>query len=203
MYQKNFHGTASLFLALALALATTMPALAAPPANDDFVNAQVILSLPLDETLDTTEAGVEDGEPNPWCAWYGPITNSVWYAFTPAADGTYSAIIPVADFTPVLSAFTGDSLSSLAEFGCQWDVGHRVLFHADAGTTYYFQVSALYPWDEGGSVQFDLELLPPPANDGFADAIAITSPPFDDTVDTSAATLEEDEPTPSCSGGVF
>jgi PKD repeat protein len=134
-----------------------------PPANDNFAGATVIpSSLPFDDTVDTLSASLETGEPTPSCAFNGPVDKSVWYAFTPAESGSVSASIPSAAFTPVFAAYTGDSLASLTQVGCQRYSGNLLTVNMNAGTTYYFQVGNLYPWEQGGSMQFHLEVTPPP-----------------------------------------
>ena len=67
---------------------------------------------------------------------------------------------------------------------------------ADAGQTYYLQVGS--PFDQDGNIQLNLQEVPSPANDNFSDATTITSLPFSDITDTTAALTEPDEPTPSC-----
>jgi hypothetical protein len=106
------------------------------PANDDFANATVVsLPLPFDNTVDTQYATRQTGEPTPACAYNGPGSRSVWYAFTPATSGSYSANIPSATFTPVLATYTGSSLTNLIQIGCQ-PYGSVFTFRANAGTTY-------------------------------------------------------------------
>ena len=132
------------------------------PANDDFSNATVVsLPLPFDHTVDTQYASRQTDEPTPFCAYNGPGTRSVWYAFTPAISGSVSANASSYAFTPVLAIYTGNSLTSLTQMGCQ-NYGNLLTFHVNAGTTYYFQVGNLYPWEQGGSVQFHLDVTPPP-----------------------------------------
>jgi hypothetical protein len=46
----------ALLAALAVALLGAPPAVAAPPANDDFDNAAAIVALPFEATQDTSEA---------------------------------------------------------------------------------------------------------------------------------------------------
>jgi PKD domain len=198
MSQKIFRGTASLILALVFVFGTTMRAQAAPPANDNFADATIISTLPFDDTLDTSDATIEAGEPTSMCGDYYPIAESVWYAFTPAADGMYSVSIPTAAFRPGLTIFTGSSLTDLTEVHCIFYTNSRMLFHVNAGTTYYFQASKPNVWEPDGSMQFHLEEVPPPANDAFADAKIIASPLYNDSVDTTAATVEAGEPLPSC-----
>jgi PKD repeat protein len=53
-------------------------------------------------------------------------------------------------------------MGNLTQVGCQTSTGNPLTFHANAGTTYYFQVGNLYPWEQGGSMQFHLDVTPPP-----------------------------------------
>ena len=81
MSYKNFRKFTSLFLALAFAFSGFTPALAAPPANDDFNSATVIGALPFTTIQDTSEATAAADDPID-CYNNG----SVWYSFTPATD---------------------------------------------------------------------------------------------------------------------
>ncbi len=132
-----------------------------PPANDNFPDAKAIPSLPFDESVNAAGATVQAGEPTSSCAWYG-LFNTIWYAFTPNTSGSVSASIPSSAFAPVLAAYTGDSLAGLTQVGCQTFSGNVLIFHVDAGITYYFQVGKLTSWDPEGWVQFHLEATPPP-----------------------------------------
>jgi PKD repeat protein len=132
------------------------------PANDDFAKATLVsLPLPFDDTVDTQYASWQSGEPTPSCASYGPGSRSVWYAFTPETSGSVSARIPSAAFTPVLAAYTGNSLNNLTQIGCQTS-SNLLTFHANAGTTYYFQIGNYYSWESGGFMQFHLDVAPQP-----------------------------------------
>src|ERR1043166_5129045 len=75
-------------VAAALLVFAGAPAWAAPPSNDTFAGAQTIGALPFSATVDTTQAttDADDTAANTNCG--APATAaSVWYAFTPAADG--------------------------------------------------------------------------------------------------------------------
>ena len=133
-----------------------------PPANDNLADATIIGALPFDDTVDTLAASLETGEPTPSCAYYGSAYRSVWYAFTPTTSGVVSASIPSAAFAPVFAVYTGNSLAGLTEVGCQNYSGNLLTLQLNANTTYYFQVGNLYPWDQGGSLQFHLDVPPPP-----------------------------------------
>ena len=131
-----------------------------PPANDNFDNATVIPALPFDDTVDTVASSIEPGEPTASCAFNGS-SSTVWYAFTSPITGSVSASSPIISFTPVVAAYTGNSLASLTEVGCR-QYGNLLTLHVETGTTYYFQAGSFYPWASGGLMQFHLEVTPPP-----------------------------------------
>jgi PKD domain len=123
-----------------------------PPPNDDFANAKTVASLPSSDTVDTTGATTEAGEPFP-C---GSTGGTVWYAFTPSSSGSVTATAS-GQFTARLAAYTGGSLASLTSMGCKF---YNLTIHVDAGTTYYFQVGDAF--GGGGQIQFQLAQAPPP-----------------------------------------
>jgi Tol biopolymer transport system component/PKD repeat protein len=136
------------------------------PANDNFASASLISSLPLDDVVDLTVAGHEAGEPTPSCGlFYGPVSRTAWYRFTPTETRSISARIANAQFGTVVAAYSGTSLGELRELDCAV-FGATATFRAEANTTYYFQVGGLF--DQGGLVRFRLEVTPPPvAQFGF------------------------------------
>ena len=130
-----------------------------PPANDNFADATTIGSLPFPNSVDTTAASVEPGEPTPSCG-YGQSAGTVWYAFTPSQSGSYSASSPFSGIYAQVAAYTGNDVGSLTQIGCR-TFGQLLTFHANAGTTYYFQLGALF--GPGGTINFKLDLAPAPA----------------------------------------
>ena len=74
------------------------------------------------------------------------------------------------------------------------------------GSTYFIQAGNFSPvpvqWWE--TFTFGLTIVPPPANDNFANAKVISSLPFDESVDVTGATTESGEPNPSplCGGDI-
>jgi hypothetical protein len=165
------------------------------PVNDNFANAKSISSLPFSDSVDNTNATVELGEPQ-FCA-ISP--NTVWYAFTPASNGAVQVDMAGSAFSDtVLSLYqpVGPGLNGLSLIQCATNFNGRIIFNAQAGTTYYLQAGSYS--SGGGVLQLNVQKVPPPPNDNFADATAIASLPFDDAVNTSAASLETDEKTPSC-----
>lgn len=146
-----------LLLGAGFALPGASPALAAPPANDDFANATVIGALPFDDIKNLVAASVEPNEPAPLCGFGAPSV-TVWYAFTPATNDSLSARILMAPSQSVVAAYVGSSLEDLTEVGVRCFSG-ALTFRPEANTTYYFQAGIYFT---GGPLQFHLEVTPPP-----------------------------------------
>ena len=181
-------------LVLALAFAA-FPAAAqadAPP-NDGFANAKVIdpATLPYSDSVDSSEATTEPGEPAP-CGDYG---RSVWYSITPTKSGVIQVDTNGSATYNVVSAYSGTSLGTLNSQGCGYS-GSAVDLHASAGVTYYIQISA-----PGAVMRLNISSIPAPPNDDFADASVIDpgSLPFNDTQSAQGATRQTGEQSPSCS----
>ena len=135
------------------------------PPNDDFANATVISSLPFGGGVNLLTAGTEAGEGSPSCAtFYGPVNNTVWYSFTPTQTQSITARIVNASIYTVVAAYSGNAVTSLTELGCGV-FGGSPTFRAQAGTTYHFLVGGLF--DQGGPVEFRLEVTPPPVANLF------------------------------------
>ena len=160
------------------------------PANDNFANAEVIASLPFNNSVDVTNATKEPGEPSN-CG-NGPNGQSLWYSFTPATNMVISADTAVVVSSLLISRFSNqqDPASkglAVVRNGC---FGQSLTFNAQAGTTYYIQ--AEWGSSGAGNLQLNLQAIPAPANDNFADAELIGALPFSATVDNTGATLEPD-----------
>ncbi len=125
-----------------------------PPANDDIGDAATIASLPYSSSADVTGATLEQGEPTPSCVGYLQ-TGTAWYRYTPSETGSLMA---TGGYYNTIAAYAGTGLGDLNEIGC-WNFGHPLTFHADAGTTYYFQLAGIYGTN---GVQLQLQVTPPP-----------------------------------------
>ena len=133
--------------------------LIAPPANDDFGNAQVVGSLGYSDTRDTTAGTTQAGEPNPSCNFTGQQpAGSIWYRYMPSSDGWVSASTFGSYVQNVVAAYTGDSLGALTERACR--TGGRTTLAVQAGQTYSFLVGGL--WGGKGPVAFQLNVAPDP-----------------------------------------
>jgi PKD repeat protein len=168
-------------------LAGASPGWAALPANDDFANAAPILSLPFTDSGDLSGTSLEPNEPQ-YC--YGS-SQSAWYVFTPSSTVAVTVDLNGSDggvSTSVFQSF-GPDFGSLGFVGCA-AVGSTIEFTAEASRTYYIQIG-----NSGGlHLQLNVQSVPPPLNDAFGSATAITSRPFTDFVDLTAATIEPGEP---------
>ncbi|MEA2608850.1 MAG: hypothetical protein QOJ75_1093 [Chloroflexota bacterium] len=175
-------------------LAPTAAVFAASPTNDNFSAALSITSLPFTDSADVSGTTAEPGEPQ-YCY---SMSNTVWYAFTPTSDGIvrldtagtsfYDTNLNI--YTAIGPGFGGLTFSSCASFGS------ARLLTVHAGTTYYLQGGSAFGGT--GPLHVNATLIPPPPNDSFAQATTIATLPFSAGVDTTAATLETNEPSPSC-----
>ena len=177
---------------LVACLAWTAVASAAP-ANDAFDGATAIADVPFSESVDMSGATVETGEPQ-FC-WF--TEQSAWYAVTPTRDATLGASATGSSLAQI-SAYRADGagLGGLTFLSCQNFGGAKAVFEVQAGTTYYLQASTLF--GTGGTLEVSVEALQPPANDDFEDATSVPSVPFSSSIDLTAATAQDGEPT--CQG---
>jgi hypothetical protein len=180
-----------------LGLAQSGTALAAGLPNDNFANATVISSLPFSDIADITTATTEPGEPTGGCGLTPAQT--VWYSITPASN--IAVQINTAGSTFFDSLFfiyqqEGTGFGGLVNLGCP---GNSGTFHLLAGTTYYIQAGSA-GFSAGGTLHLNVQQIPPPPNDNFADATVISpgALPFSDTEIATASTTEPGEP--RCAG---
>jgi PKD domain len=184
-----------------LALGFAFVALFAPevanavvPPNDNLANATVVSSLPFAESVDFVDATTEPGEPG-FCNF---SSKTVWYSvtasqsglmrFSNAGSGVSEAMLRVYRQNGV--GFEG--LSFLACAGLFWDGTQSLTVNVEAGVTYLVQAGNLFSFS--GSLRTSIEAVDPPPNDDFANAKSIGSLPTTSSVDTTAATLEANEP---------
>jgi hypothetical protein len=174
---------------------------AAVPGNDDLANAASMSGSSDCVTGDNTDATGEAGE----VAHHGD-SNSVWWTWTATDTGTTTVRVflrSLPDSTLAVSTGTSFPVSELGENDDTYSVASEVTFSAQTGTVYNFRVAG-YGNYEG---TFALSLnggCPPPANDDFADAAAMSGDSgslLDQT--NEAATVEPDEPAATVSTSVW
>lgn len=149
-------------MALALALVSAPPALAAPPANDERANALVIPdALPQSVTVDTTEATASPDDPFDFACFGGPSGATAWFSYTP--DTTRSVVVETS-----ASHFGGVNIFAVGPLGDLLSSSGSCLggifeLPVTAGTTYLVMTSACCdPTAPGGTTTISLQPLPPP-----------------------------------------
>ena len=165
-------GVATVTLSLWLISAADLPALAAPPTNDQFANAQVLSGTSGSVNGTNTEATREDGEPSDGSAQ--PI-QSVWYSWTAPVDGRFTFDLCLTEtFDTTVIAFTGSAMDSLTYVASNDDACgpnewmSAITFPAGSGTTYRIAVDG----NDTDTGAFTLRWYV--SNDNFADAKVVS-----------------------------
>ncbi len=179
------------------ALLQAAPALAAPPPNDAFANAQPLAGASTSAPGTTVEATTEAGEPSHFVSGNG----SVWYSWTAPETAAVRLDTCASVASTRIQMYSGSTLASLAasevpkrsDSGrCNGTTGHDLhVFNVIAGTTYRISVI-----EHVTDTSFTLSLLATPTpNDSFAGAQDLGQE-LDVDVDgtTAGATLEPGEP---------
>ena len=123
---------------------------AAPPANDTFAGAMVIFANPFGDTVDTTEATTDADDDSAAAACGvapGQVSNSVWYALTPATDRSVNIDATGASYTVAGAVVTGSpGTFSAVPGGCFLG---QTRVEMSAGTTYYIALAQFGPGSGG------------------------------------------------------
>jgi PKD domain-containing protein len=177
---------------------------AAALANDDLANATVIdpTTLPFNDSVTIDTATLESAEP----AGCYQVGKSIWYRITPTANTVLRADISSSSFFDrVVYVYqqTGSGFGGLSTVACAspyYNGQSSATFTVAAGKTYYLQAGGFFSYSTG-TLSLSVQAIPPPPNDNFASATPVTSLPFSDNIDTTAATAEPGEPFPCGSTG--
>lgn len=146
-----------LSIAAVAAVTAAIPALAAPPANDDRGNARA-LTVPSTVNGTTRESTPQQNDPGPDCRF---AENSVWYSVDPADGQRVAAELSAkGDLDAVIAVYRRER-SQLSERDC--DVTNTrgdasVAFRAEEGATYLIMVGQQVGSEAG---DFTLELFVP------------------------------------------
>jgi hypothetical protein len=164
-----------------------------PPPNDNFANQIALTGATATTTGTNIGATGEVGEP----AQSGSI-NSAWWSWTAPTTGLYNIDTRGSNFDTYLSVFSGSALANLTLIGANDDGGGNlaslVSLNATAGTTYRIAVDGYS--SATGPIQLNIA-PPPPANDNFANQIALTGATATTKGTNSGATGEVGEPAQS------
>ncbi len=157
----------------------------APVANDRFDDAAEIDDLSATFSTDLTRS-TSVGDTNS-CSSTG---NGAWYAYTPDADVVVD--ITSDDVQSAVVTVTGATQNDLIACAYSWNGTLRLTL--TAGTAYHFLVAANYPSASGTAASITVvpPPPPPPANDAKADAVVITTLPFDVSADLTSASSDRD-----------
>lgn len=141
-----------------------------PPANDNFVDAEVLSGPSPSSSGSTTLATRQAGEPS---HNNKSGSASVWYSWTAPQSGVLMLTV-CGDFDTVVAVYTGSTVSSLSPVASNDDSSSgicseaesQVIFNVTAGTTYRIAVDGYSSSSKG---DFDIALLlgSPPANYGL------------------------------------
>jgi hypothetical protein len=175
-------------IVLTSALIFAAPAAAAPPANDDFANAQAV-TLPTTASGTLAESTIQSpDEPNPSGSGFVVPTQSVWYSWT--SPGSTSKVkfsacpTPITGSTPGVAIYTGSALNSLTlvttsganSVDSENDCSVKLV--APPSTAYKIVIYNKHSTFNNvtlGAFQLQLRALNPPANDDFANSTQIPS----------------------------
>lgn len=134
----------------------------APPGNDSFASAIDVGPLPSAIDFNIAGATFESSEPLPSCVFSPPPFRTVWFKLTAGEDQAISTRLVDYNFSAFVAAYSGTSLDTLMELGCQqYPDGFPV--QLTAGQTYYFQVGVMF--GEGGTGTLSLDPPAPPMAD--------------------------------------
>ena len=171
-----------------------------PPSNDELSTATVISSIPYSVTEDVTGATTGASDPSQ-CLFPGQQfpTSTVWFTYTPPTNSVarltihahYDAILQVLTMLPSEPGYLSRYLCSSGDGAGNISASLEFV----PGRQYVIVVAG---WQGAGILQMSLVQPDPPANDAFAAATPVTSTPFSDSIDTTVATNEPGEPSPSC-----
>ena len=181
--RRQVHGGV-LGFAVAGLLLLAPTAIAAPPANDDFADAEDLGSaLPVNVTRSNVDATEEADDPRTLSA----PQHSVWFRWEAPSAEPISIDTCNSEFSTTLAVFSGSSLNSLTRVGEDSNSDGRfcsaasgVAFRAVAGTVYSIMVAGNgFHFPEGpvpateGSFDLGIAAIPLPANDDFAHPVPI------------------------------
>jgi hypothetical protein len=178
----------------ALCVLLTLPALAlaAPPPNDDFANAQLLLGLDASATGSDRDSTHEPGEP-----WHDIFESerSIWYRWVAPANLTVALTLEEHEDCrfPAIAVYTGSSVSTLKDVAWEGNSDPaRVRFRATAGTVYHIAVVA--DSYSGGTMTLDLNSGLGPLNDDRALAQELEGGSATASASTRWASAETGEP---------
>jgi len=161
--------------------------------NDNFANRVFFTGLPLFTNGSNIGNTQEVGEPT-----QSGVINSAWWSWRAPSTGTVTFDTQGSNFDTYLSLFTGNDLPNLTLVAADDDSGQGLSSlltrSVTAGEIYQIAVDG-YQSNTGG-IALNIT-APPPPNDNFVNAIALTDETANSTGSNHGATIEEGEPAQS------
>lgn len=162
------------------------------PGNDDFENRSTLAGTQVTASGSNWGAGRQAGEAVLHASAAG---HSAWWRWVAPANG-YAVFEAMSDqFIPVVAAYTGATLDTLAQVAvaADWSPTNRIGWPALAGTEYQIAldgrgVSGM------GEANLSLRFFFPPSNDAFANRSVLTGSLASTVGYNYGATREADEP---------
>ena len=148
---------------------------------------------------DNTAATKEPGEPE---HVGNPGGRSVWYRWTAPAAGTVTVDTFGSDFDTLLAVYRGSSLADLELVAANDDADgsqSRVTFRVVEGEEYRIAVDGY--GGAAGSIVLNWQVLAPPPNSSFANAVELVGPSGTIRGDSTGSSKEPDEPDHAGSAG--
>ncbi|MBI1292705.1 hypothetical protein GC173_15935 [bacterium] len=167
------------------------------PPNDDFADATVISGLSYQESVDSTKASAEFGEPAHGIDF---TRRSVWYRWTAPTD-TYVVVDTCTgpNAYRYIAVYTGENVDGLTRVGSTNSgcgvAGATASFDATAGVTYHIAVDT-FSTGNTGTFRFSFSAYAASPNDDIADAEELVGLSGSVIGNNYRATIEEGEPYP-------
>jgi hypothetical protein len=155
------------------------------PTNDQFASQMVLTGLPVEVAGDNTMASAEPGEPRHMRQM--PM-NTLWYQWTATNSGRVGLLLDADWKMPIISIYTGTSLSNLVPMAGARYSPAPLMFTARTGRTYSIAVGTT--WSTG---PFRLGIVGSPPNDDFLFADVLTGRNAASNSYTTCATMESGE----------
>lgn len=195
--------TALVGLAALVALTITAAALAAPPPNDNRVDAELLPTFPTVTHGTTVEATVERLDPQ--VSKCGRVEATVWYRIESAPDGTIVATVQASGpLAPVVHIYRRNP-SNISEVACGTaNAGGKAVAAVAAvrGAGYLILVGHK-PGAPNGDFDLRADLILPPDNDDRSQASAIGRLPATRRGTTLGATSDDYGGCKMSGGGVW
>lgn len=170
--------------------------LAAKPANDDFANAIDLGNVASFSVAGTTAGATFEAAENANVnIVQNGILSTVWYKWTSPSTRQVTIDTNGGSISTAIGIYTGTTLANLVNVTTSSD---SVTLNVTAATVYWIQIDGNNSRDKG---TFLLNLKAPPANDNFANALAVTPTPKTISGNNTNATLETMEPQISANTG--